>query len=433
MATVDLGRVVDYLSRSLAPEDAAGLTDRQLLARFVAGQEESAFAALVARHGAMVLAVCRRVLRHEQDAEDAFQATFLVLARKAASVRWTDTAGPWLYEVATRTALEARAVIRRRRARECQVEELPEPAVLPGEPQDWRPLLDQEVRRLPEKYRAAVVLCELEGRTRSEAARQLGLPEGTLSSRLAAARRMLAQRLARRGLVLSGAALAALSESTVSAALVGATVRGASLVTMGLAAEVPSTAAVLMKGVLKTMFLAKVKVVMAAVLIVGALGAGGFAYQTTRPAPARSDTDKASGELEALRKENELLKLNLRVVLEKVRTQEAEMRALEARALAGARAEKELQMRLERERYAAAVGVASRLMEQLRDKQALEEARRATGGAVDPIKEIEAALKALKEGRDKESTRRALEALDRARLAIATAAARKPGESPKKK
>jgi DNA-directed RNA polymerase specialized sigma24 family protein len=126
MATTPLGRFIDRLRRDLAESGGA---DRQLLARFVEGRDESAFAELVARHGSLVFGVCQRLLGHQQDAEDAFQATFLLLARKAGSVRWSDTAAPWLYEVARRTALEARAARARRRSREKVMSEVPHPEV----------------------------------------------------------------------------------------------------------------------------------------------------------------------------------------------------------------------------------------------------------------------------------------------------------------
>ena len=195
-----LRKPLERLRRALAPDDTAGLGDAQLLARFVADRDQRAFAALVRRHGPLVLGVCRRLLRHQQDAEDCFQAAFLVLARRAGSVRQRASLASWLYGVAYRVARDAASAIARRRSRERQVERMPHPEVPPQEPQDWRPLLDQELMALPEKFRAAVVLCDLEGRTRKEAACVLKIPEGTLSSRLAAGRRLLAQRLTRRGL-----------------------------------------------------------------------------------------------------------------------------------------------------------------------------------------------------------------------------------------
>jgi RNA polymerase sigma factor (sigma-70 family) len=252
-----------------------GLTDAQLLTRFVADRDEGAFAALVRRHGPMVLGVCRRVLRHEQDAEDAFQATFLTLARKAPSLRQRAAVAGWLYEVAHRTAVEAGRARARRRGRERQVGDMPHPEVQPTEPQDWRPLLDRELAALPEKYRGAVVLCDLEGLSRREAARQLGWPEGTLSSRLATGRRVLAGRLSRGGVALSGGALAAaLSEAAASArvpeALVCSTAQAAAgnlaasptapspeaLVCSTAQAVDPSDPA-LMEGVVRAMFPAK--------------------------------------------------------------------------------------------------------------------------------------------------------------------------------
>src|SRR5262249_51181418 len=156
----------------------------------------AAFAALLRRHGPMVLGVCRRLVSNASDAEDAFQATFLVLARKAASVVPRELVGNWLYGVAYRTALKAEALSARRRAVERQVEAVPDPPTSPEQVgRDLRPLLDRELERLPAKYRVPVVLCDLEGRTRREVAGQLGIPEGTLSSRLAAARKLLAGRL----------------------------------------------------------------------------------------------------------------------------------------------------------------------------------------------------------------------------------------------
>jgi RNA polymerase sigma factor (sigma-70 family) len=195
MATNRLEKALDHLRAAVAPPE----TDAQLLARFLACRDEAAFTALVRRHGPLVLGVCRRVLRHAQDAEDAFQAAFLVLARKAGSVLKGAAVGSWLYMVAYRTAQRARARQARRQAREKQVDEIPHPQVEPQQVEDWRPLLDQELSRLPEKYRTPVVLCDLQGQSRREAARQLRLPDGTLSRRLVAGRRLLAERLSRRG------------------------------------------------------------------------------------------------------------------------------------------------------------------------------------------------------------------------------------------
>jgi RNA polymerase sigma factor (sigma-70 family) len=198
---------------------AADLTDRFLLERFTALGDEAAFAELVRRYAALVLGVCRRVLRHEQDAEDAFQATFLVLVHKAGSIRRRESVGAWLHGVACRVALKVRRAAARRRGREAaarvaQATEVPELIW-----EDSRAILDEELGRLPQQYRAVVVLCYLEGKSTEEAARALGCPRGTVLSRLARARQRLRGRLARSGLAISVAVLSAkLSQLTASAA-----------------------------------------------------------------------------------------------------------------------------------------------------------------------------------------------------------------------
>ncbi len=335
-----LNKIVDHLQRVLAPP-GSGLTDGQLLARFVDTRDEAAFTALVRRHGPMVWQLCQRVLGHAQDAEDAFQATFLVLARKAAAVVRRESVGSWLYAVAYRTALEARTAGARRRAREKQVENMPHPVVPPAEPADWRPWLDQELSRLPEHYRAVVVACDLEGLSRKEAARQLKLAEGTVSSRLTRGRCLLAQRLARHGLAIAGGALAtALAEGAAAqppALLLAATVQSALLVAAGEWAAVVPSVAILTRGVLKIMFLTKLKSVVGMVLAVTLLGTSGLVYHAAGQAPAAGQSGaKRLSEVEALRRENELLKLNLEVVLEKVRAQETELRALRGQNAAAA-------------------------------------------------------------------------------------------------
>jgi RNA polymerase sigma factor (sigma-70 family) len=336
MAT-DLSKFLKQIHHLLTPP-GGDQTDGELLSRFVVTRDEASFAALVRRHGPMVLTVCRRMLGHAQDAEDCFQATFLVLARKAATVK-RESVGSWLYAVAYRTSLEARAVNARRRKREKQVQEMPHPEVLPPDIPDWRPWLDRELNRLPEKYRAVIVACDLEGRSRKEAARQLGIAEGTLSSRLARGRRLLAKRLSPYGLSLSGATLAAalcegVASAHVPAALVSATTKVALLAAVGEFTAVSASSAILMKGVLKSMFLTKLKLMVSAVMVVTVLGASGLVYraagQSAAPVEKLSD-GKPKSELERLRHENELLKLNLEVVLEKMHAQEAELRTLKAK------------------------------------------------------------------------------------------------------
>jgi RNA polymerase sigma factor (sigma-70 family) len=287
----DQPSVLRELRRAALLGDGGGMTDGQLLECFVAHRDEAAFAALVRRHGPMVLGVCRRVLGHVQDAEDAFQAAFLVLARKAASVGQRELVGNWLYGVAYRTALDARAAATRRRTRERQVSAMPEPEAGDGLDvwSDLRPLLDRELARLPDKYRVPVVLCDLEGTPRKEVARQLGIPEGTLSGRLTTARRTLARRLARQGLALSGGALtAALTQGAVSACvsspLVASTARAAGAVAAGGAAAAVVSARVeaLVEGAVRALYVTKLKTMTILLLVAGiAVGAGLLAHQPT--------------------------------------------------------------------------------------------------------------------------------------------------------
>src|SRR5262245_9131376 len=197
MANGPMTQVIQQL-RSVMLRDGVEPTDGQLLEAFVKDREPAAVEALVRRHGSMVWGVCRRVLGNHHDAEDAFQATFLVLVSKASSVKPRDMVGNWLYGVAQQTALKAGATTAKRKTREQQVSAMPEPTAAPSDPADnLAPILDQELSRLPDKYRAVLVLCELEGKAIKEAAKQLGVPDGTIASRLARGRTMLAKRLAR--------------------------------------------------------------------------------------------------------------------------------------------------------------------------------------------------------------------------------------------
>jgi RNA polymerase sigma factor (sigma-70 family) len=415
MPTGSLRKVLEQLR----PLDGSGLSDAQLLGRFLDGGEQAAFAALVRRHGPMVLGVCRRVLGNIHDAEDAFQATFLVLAKKAASVMQREALAGWLYRVAYRAALEAKAKVLQRRARERQVENMPHPEVAPPQAQDWRPVLDRELDALPDKYRVPVVLCDLEGKTRREAARQLGLSEGTLSSQLTRGRRLLARRLTRQGLALSGGALAAALAEGVSAAvpqvLMSSTVEAAVLIAAGQAAAVATPAAALMRGVLKAMLLAKLKLVVAFVVVIAALGASGIAYRSAAgpsAAQAAPPDGQPLSEVEALRRKVELLQVNLDVVLEKVRAQEAELRKLreqvklaevtiEHRSAAAHRTEKLL--------HDVLVAPKETRVEFEVNVQAVKRAE------PDAVKEVEDALKALRTAPgDVKARQKAVAALERA-------------------
>jgi RNA polymerase sigma factor (sigma-70 family) len=257
---------VDLLRLAIAGADER--SDAQLVHALAERRDAAAVEAIVRRHGPMVWGVCRRALSHH-DAEDAFQATFLVLARRADSVRPPGLLGNWLYGVARRTALKARSRASRRALREASVDPFPNPAT--SEPSEWtdlRPVLDRELERLPDKYRAPLVLCDLEGKTRQEAARQLGWPEGTVCSRLSIGRKKLAARLARRGLALSGGVLTVMlveqAAGRIPPELLTATVR---LMTDPAASR--TAAAVLAERVVKSMSLSKVKL---SALIVGAAG-----------------------------------------------------------------------------------------------------------------------------------------------------------------
>jgi RNA polymerase sigma factor (sigma-70 family) len=295
MAARQLGALLRQVRQAALANLANTLTDAQLLECYLERRDDAAFEALVRRHGSMVLGVCRRVLGNSHDAEDAFQATFLVLVRKAASLRSQAGLGSWLHGVACRTALKARTAAARRQARESRMAR--KEAVLAGQPDDWQAVLDQELQRLPEKYRAAVVLCDLEGKPRKDAARQLGLTESTLGTRLARARRMLLARLTRRGVTLSLAGLsAALAQSSaaalVPATLVQATVQAQRVIALAAAAgAVPAKVALLMEGVLKSMALTKAKKLLAIGLVaLTMLGLGTGGYQSL-PAGAAAAED----------------------------------------------------------------------------------------------------------------------------------------------
>ncbi|HVK15558.1 MAG TPA: sigma-70 family RNA polymerase sigma factor [Fimbriiglobus sp.] len=254
------------------------LTDGQLVGRFVRSRDGDAFAALVCRHGPMVLAVCRRVAGDTHLADDAFQAAFLVLARRAANVSPREAVRAWLYGVAVRTAREARSMSARRRSREVPVAAVPDRAASAESPTDADALwaLDEEVARLPDHLRAAVVLCELDGLSRKEAADRLGVPEGTLSSRLAKARRLLAERLRGRGVVVSAAGLAVLFDRSTAVALPADLADAAAgLASLG---PVAMTVSELSRGVFRTMLLKKLKVASAGVVLLLTGAAGVFAW-----------------------------------------------------------------------------------------------------------------------------------------------------------
>jgi RNA polymerase sigma factor (sigma-70 family) len=302
MLTSPLQGVIHYARRAALVSDEAGLTDGQLLSCFIERQDEGAFEALVRRHGPMVLGVCRRVLHGHHDVEDAFQATFLVLVRKAASIVPREMVANWLYGVAHTTAIRARGLSARRRVREKQVIVMPEPEAVRQELwDDLQGVLDLELSRLPDKYRVAIVLCDLQEKSHKEAARQLGWPIGTLSGRLARARKMLAVRLARHGLAVSGSALVGvLSGNAASASLPGSlvssTVKAASVLAAGQAAiagSISAQVAALTEGVVMTMNLNKIKTVTMVLLFAALLSGAGLFYHRTQAAEPARDTPVA--------------------------------------------------------------------------------------------------------------------------------------------
>jgi RNA polymerase sigma factor (sigma-70 family) len=281
MSSYALAAGVRLLRERLAPHGCHEDSDARLLHAFLSCHDESAFTVLVHRHGPMVLQVCRRVLGHEQDAEDAFQAVFLVLARKAAMVRKQGSLASFLHGVAYRAALKAKQAAARRRQHEGQA-----PQRRPTDPVDnlsWREvraLLDEAIAQLPQKYRSVFILCCLEGVSREEAARRLGLKEGTLSSRLATARLRLQNQLAQRGVeltaLLAAAALAPEPAAALSAPLVAKISEAAIRTALGetLAATVSAPVAALVSSTVRTLSLGKAKLTILLLVLASLFTAG---------------------------------------------------------------------------------------------------------------------------------------------------------------
>ena len=252
--------------RDALRSDLDALPDAELLDRFARYADHPAFEVLLRRHGPMVFVVCRRTLTNPADAEDAFQATFLVFIRKARSLRRADRLGPWLYGVACRVAMKARARAARLAEYRTEVREMIPDFNAPAAVPDWLPVLDTELAALPAKYRDALVMCELEGASRADAAKTLGVPEGTLSSRLARGRELLRRRLLKHGALLPAGGLVSLftangvGRATVPAVLLTRTSELATIVTGAVTVgTVPVGAAQLTDEVLKSMFLTKLR------------------------------------------------------------------------------------------------------------------------------------------------------------------------------
>ncbi|HVL12279.1 MAG TPA: sigma-70 family RNA polymerase sigma factor [Gemmata sp.] len=255
--------------------DTAGGGDGELLTRYRTTRDQDAFGSLVRRHGPMVLGVCRRVLRDSHAADDAFQATFLVLARKADAVRPPDRLAPWLYGVAYRTAMKSRGRAFRRRQVEQDYASQVANRPAPRDDADLLPVIDEQLNALPEKYRVPLVLCGLQGLNKAEAAAKLGLPEGTVSSRLARARDLLRDRLTRRGVPVPAAALATLlAGRSLRAAVPHALANTTTSAALGAAAP-PAAALSLSNEVIRSMTLTKLNF-LGAVALTASLAGGGF-------------------------------------------------------------------------------------------------------------------------------------------------------------
>jgi RNA polymerase sigma factor (sigma-70 family) len=348
--------ILHLIRRVAEDQRLKDLPDSELLRRFVTGQDQAAFEALLRRHGSMVLDVCRNVQRDEQDAEDSFQATFLVLAQKAGSIRKSSSVGSWLYGVAYRTATKARA---RSRKRQKQQACLPNrTSTLPEDDRSWQEVqhfLYAELNCLAERYRAPLVHCYLESKSQHEAAGLLGVSRATLQKRLDTGRALLRARLVRRG--LGPAAILAMSawpsaklSALVPVALLDSTIKASVLIGAGEAVKglISPQVLALKEGVLKAMFLTKLKVVTAAVLTV-LVGAGlvGWSYQVTaaqtsqpqqqgqqeaqfregRPPrqPGHAQSSPAADELDALRLEIDALRKEVRADRERIKALEAEV------------------------------------------------------------------------------------------------------------
>jgi RNA polymerase sigma factor (sigma-70 family) len=289
--------ILHYLHRLTVPGAAGEGTDGQLLEQFVTQRDEAAFAALVRRHGPLVWGVCRRLLRRTQDAEDVFQATFLVLAHRAGSVGKRESVRSFLYGVAYRVAVRARGTALRRQAREVPLDDVAAPEA-DGPGPDLRPVLDEEIGRLPEKYRLPLILCHLEGRTQEEAARLLGCPRATVATRLTRGRDRLREQLARRGLDVSAGAFAALLRDGAAPPVPDALAEGT---LRAVATEAASPRVMVLAGeVVRGMLLARWRTPAIVLLALGVVGSGAGVLASRPQAPAPSGETRAEEEVPAV-------------------------------------------------------------------------------------------------------------------------------------
>lgn len=329
-----MNHVLRHLRRMALLSMEEGPSNAQLLESFLVRRDELAFEALLRRHGPMVLAVCQRVLRNVHDAEDALQATFLVLARKAGSIRSRQVVASWLYGVAYRTAMKARVMNAKRRTKERQAAEMSR--FKPPVDEELLARLDHELNRLPDKYRVPLVVCELEGRSRKEAARMLDIPEGALSWRLAQAKKLLAKRLARHDLAIP---------LGVPAVGLSRTLRASTLKSVLMAGAVPAKVLALTQEVIKAMLLSKLKITVCVttLALVAGVGATGLTYRATAEEPKQveyygkvyaksAESRPATDDLETLRLEIEALRKSLQATRERVKTLESEVSTLKEKS-----------------------------------------------------------------------------------------------------
>jgi RNA polymerase sigma factor (sigma-70 family) len=381
-----VARIRDLVANS-CPE-----TDHELLQQYVAAQDEASFSVLVKRHGPMVLGLCCRFLQHRQDAEDAFQAVFLVLARKAGSIRKSESIASWLHSVAFRIANKLRATRSRRLARETTLVDVPQPdsSLQELHARETLCVLETELNRLADKYRAPLLLCCLQGRTRDEAAQQLGWSVDVLRGRLDRGRELLRNRLTRRGVSLASTLLVLeLAETTQAAmlpSLLTSTMRAVMEAAPSSAAAgmVSSQAAALAQGVIQAMFFAKLKWVALSLIAVTFLGTGAsvLTYQVQAQDRSRNviaQKPKQEVDPAQLQREIERLKLELEQARLLLKAANQEILDLRAQAAAGDKAAKDVAaIAAEKERYRAALILAAKAQEEdVQRRQAREELLRA--------------------------------------------------------
>jgi len=345
MTNTTAGPILHLIRRLATDQRLRELPDQELLGRFSSGRDETAFSALLRRHGSMVLDVCRNILGNEQDAEDAFQATFLVLAQKAGAIRKKSSVGSWLYGVAYRTAVKAQAQFAKRQKHEARAPS--RTPVASGESLTWhevQQVLYAELNGLTERYRAVLVHCYLEGKTQDQMALLLRVSKATVKKRLERGRALLRARLVRRGLGPAAALVAcawpaATAPAAVTPVLLASTIKAATAFGAGTATAavvISPRVIALTEGVLKAMILTKLKAISVVVLAVSlGVGVAGWSYGVAgtpsqqvaqEERAARRAERPAADELEALRREMEALRKEVRATRARVQVLEAEVR-----------------------------------------------------------------------------------------------------------